>query len=55
MQHHYPIVAEQFGAPAEKGIVMADADVLKHAHGNDAIKLIAHVPIILQQKSRAIA
>jgi hypothetical protein len=55
MQHHNAIVVEQAGAFAEKGIVMANANMLEHAYGNDSIKFIAHIPIILQQESRAIA
>src|SRR5438067_3899894 len=50
MQQHDAVVIEQLGALAEEGIIEAHADMLEHAHGDDAVELSGNVAVILQAK-----
>jgi hypothetical protein len=50
MEHHHPIVLEQASNLGEELVIMIDADVLEHAHRDDAVELLGDVAIILQSK-----
>ncbi len=41
VQQHDAVVAEQFGAAPEKGVVEVDADMLEHADRHDAVERAA--------------
>ncbi len=50
MQHHDPVVGEQFSAASEIGFVEIDADMLEHADRHDAVERTWDVAIVLKQE-----
>lgn len=55
MQKEDTILGKKVRTFTEIGVIEADAHMLEHSDGNDAIKRACHVPMVLKIKLDALA
>ena len=46
VQHRQPVVAHQLVDPREELSIVADADMLEHADGNDPVEAADHLAVV---------